>query len=252
MSASPQNEAHFKFPATVQELMAARLGPLLLAIGKDQEQISVCAPNTTVAEALRSMAERNTLSLPILDDPVHNKFVGFVDVMSLVRALVMFVQSSNPELAHMAHPERLHQFNLAQLKDILPAVEGNADSCVSPSLVLNATFKDALVPFTMPSQEIGWHVHRLLITKNDGQLAALFTQSDAVQMLARNTKLLGESGKKTILELGLACALCAVLCVMPPHKSKKCHGQNEMAVSAPNPTPRIGLSFNSDPFRPLC
>lgn len=179
--------------------MSVKMGPLLLALGKDKQEISVCSLTTTVGEALRSMAERGTLSLPILDDPTHNKFVGFVDVMSLVRALVLILESSeNPVKA-------MNDFNKARLDKILPQVEDNPDSCVSRSLVLNATFKDALVPFTMAGKgSVGWHVHRLLIITDDGRLAALFTQSDALQMLSRNPALLGRNGKKSLMELGLA------------------------------------------------
>eukprot|EP01004_Peranema_trichophorum_P004348 NODE_3277_length_1383_cov_180.516667_g2850_i0.p1 GENE.NODE_3277_length_1383_cov_180.516667_g2850_i0~~NODE_3277_length_1383_cov_180.516667_g2850_i0.p1 ORF type:complete len:320 (+),score=22.47 NODE_3277_length_1383_cov_180.516667_g2850_i0:78-1037(+) len=189
-------------PHTLEDLMNSKLGHLLLALGKDKQEISVCSPNTTVGEALKTMAERCTLSLPILDDPVNNKFVGFVDVMSLVRALVMYVQPESRDPTDTLASRVVH-FNKVQLKDVLPAVEGNADSCVSPSLVLNATFKDALGPFTMASSDREWHVHRLLITTNDGRLAALFTQSDALQMLSRTPQLLGACAAKTLTDLGL-------------------------------------------------
>eukprot|EP00906_Rhabdomonas_costata_P000639 RCo000820 len=193
-------------PKTVEELMGAKLGHVLLALGKDKQQIAVCSPTTTVGEALKTMAERCTLSLPILNDPVQNKFVGFVDVMSLLRALMISIHV-NSQLVQSGQRSATDsitaRFTQSQLKDVLPLVEGNADSCVSPSLVLNATFKDALIPFTVPTSEREWHVHRLLITTNDGRLAALFTQSDAVQLLARNTALLGDSAKKTLSELNL-------------------------------------------------
>jgi len=134
--------------------------------------------NHSLRDTLKVLAEKNILSVPVLDH-VSGNFIGFVDVLDISGYVLSFWSKNLPRWKSHHFPSS--DFFNSEVRSVL-----NFSGVDTPAAVdEHTTLKDLIKIFNQPQKHHHHHLHRVAVASN-GVIVNILSQSDVVTFLYAN------------------------------------------------------------------
>jgi 5'-AMP-activated protein kinase regulatory gamma subunit len=208
-------------PMTLSQLLNnATVADVLRCKPRERTGVVTLSHNTTVGEALATLAESKCLSAPILLEPdiedsldvdATPTLIGWLDLKDILAALMAFIESQNDErqlptmmLSLMAELEKRGQDFLNRSLVCVPVREDRKllPKDDAPETSLMTLIRECFIETAEEGREVN---HRIALFDSHGEIVDVLSQSDVVSFIV------GELGpgeidgnlRKSLEELGL-------------------------------------------------
>jgi len=171
-----------------------------------KKQLIVVDSTTSITSVLHTLAENNILSAPIMDRESGGKCLGFIDVLDMVALAFKTMKGADVTLQEFYS----NPFFEKKVRDVLVGSDFAYDDW--KPVEESTTLLEALYAFTRPSL---FRPHRLPVVDVEGTIIGIISQSDIINVAAKNKHLLGSCLHKTIEELKLEHAVIAARSTVP-------------------------------------